>query len=55
MNHIKQVEEQLTREKKLQPTLKIKRTVETIDDFKFEDFELQNYEPHPAIKAEMAV
>ena len=55
LNHLKQVEEQLTREKKTQPTLKIKRTVETIDDFKFEDFELENYNPHPAIKAEMAV
>lgn len=55
LNHLTQVEEQLKREKKGQPTLKIKRKVETIDDFKFEDFELENYEPHPAIKAEMAV
>ena len=29
--------------------------VTNIDDFKFEDFELENYQPHPAIKAEMAV
>ena len=55
LNHIDQIKQQLSREKKTLPTLKIKRKVVNIDDFKFEDFELENYQPHPAIKAEMAV
>ena len=37
------------------PTLKIKREVKDIDSFKFDDFEIINYNPHPTIKAEMAV
>ncbi len=55
LNHIDQIKQQLSRDKKTLPTLKIKRKVTNIDDFKFEDFELENYQPHPAIKAEMAV
>ena len=46
---------QLTREPRLFPTLKIKRNVEDIDSFKFEDFEIIGYDPHPTIKMKMAV
>ena len=55
LNHIEQVKEQISREIRSLPTLKIKRTVFDIDEFKFEDFELENYSPHSTIKAEMAV
>lgn len=54
-NHMDQVKEQLTRKPKKFPTLKIKRKVETIFDFKYEDFELLDYNPDPAIKAPVAV
>ncbi|MFA6047993.1 MAG: thymidylate synthase [Parcubacteria group bacterium] len=53
-NHYDQVREQLSREPKPLPTIKIKPDIKNIDDFKFEDFELINYDPHPAIKAELA-
>ena len=46
---------QLTREPRPFPTLKIKRNVEDIDSFKFEDFEVIGYDPHPTIKMKMAV
>ncbi|KFO27108.1 Thymidylate synthase [Fukomys damarensis] len=46
---------QLQREPRPFPKLRILRTVETIDDFTAEDFELEGYNPHPAIKMEMAV
>jgi thymidylate synthase len=54
-NHIEQCKEMIVRDLKPLPTLKIKREVKDIDDFKFEDFEVINYNPHPTIKAEMAV
>jgi len=53
-NHFDQVKEQLSREPKPFPTMKINPEIKNIDDFKFEDFEIQNYDPHPAIKAEVA-
>ena len=53
-NHFDQVKEQLTREPKKFPTLKLNPNVKNIDDFKFEDINLENYEPHPPIKAEIA-
>jgi thymidylate synthase len=53
-NHFEQVKEQLSREPKPFPVVKINPEVKNIDDFKFEDFTLENYDPHPAIKAEIA-
>ena len=46
---------QLKRKPRAFPKLSIKRKVERIDDFKFEDFEIIGYKPHPTIKMEMAV
>lgn len=54
-NHIEQVKLQLTRAPKKLPTMKIVRNVESIFDFKFEDFVLEGYDPHPHIKAPVAV
>ena len=54
-NHIDQAKLQLTRELRPLPNLKINQDVKSIFDFKFEDFTLQNYDPHPHIKAEVAV
>lgn len=54
-NHIKQVKTQLAREPRKLPKLKILRNVKNIDDFKFEDFEVEGYDPHPAIKGKVAV
>ena len=54
-NHIKQVDMQLKRESRDLPKLKIKRSVNDIDDFKVEDFELIGYQPHPPIKGEVSV
>ncbi len=50
-DHFNQVEEQLSREPKELPSLKINSQVKDIDDFKFQDFELQNYDPYSGIKA----
>jgi dihydrofolate reductase/thymidylate synthase len=55
LNHLEQVKLQLNREVKNAPKLKIVRNVRSIDDFKFEDFELINYECCGPIKADMAV
>lgn len=54
-NHIEQAKLQLTRDFRPLPTMKINPEVKDIFGFKFEDFELQNYDPHPHIKAEVAV
>lgn len=54
-NHIEQTKLQLSREPKPLPTMKINPEVKNIFDFKFEDFELVNYEAHPHIKGVVAV
>ena len=54
-NHFEQIELQLSRKTRKLPTLKIKRKVSNIQDFKFEDFEILNYDPHPHIKGKVSV
>ena len=54
-NHIEQAKLQLTRDCRSLPTMKINPDVKSIFDFKFEDFILENYDPHPHIKADVAV
>jgi thymidylate synthase len=54
-NHFEQVNEQLTRDLRALPTMHINPNVKDIFDFKFEDFTLEGYDPHPPIKGEVAV
>ena len=54
-NHTEQVQTQLSREPRALPALIIKRKPESIYDYRFEDFELEGYDPHPHIKAPVAI
>jgi thymidylate synthase len=54
-NHFEQVELQLSREPKKYPTMNMNNKVDSIFNFKFEDFFLEGYNPHPPIKAPIAV
>ena len=54
-NHLDQVRTQLARDPKPLPQLRLRREVESIFDFRFDDFEVLNYDPDPAIKAPVAV
>ena len=54
-NHVEQAKLQLSREPRPPPQMKLNPAVKDIDHFKFEDFELAGYNPHPAIKAPIAV
>ena len=54
-NHLDQAREQLTRELRPLPTLRILRKPDAIDQYAYEDFEITGYDPHPHIKAEVAV
>jgi len=55
LNHLEQVAEQLSREPMALPEMKINPEVNSIFDFKFDDFELVNYEAHPSISAPISV
>ncbi|RDV16330.1 thymidylate synthase [Pontibacter diazotrophicus] len=55
LNHLEQAQLQLTREPRELPTMKLNPEVKDIFDFTYEDFELVNYNPHPGIKAPVAV
>lgn len=54
-NHLPQVKMQLEREERTLPKLRITRDVKSIFDFTFDDFVLENYDPHPHIKGEVSV
>ena len=54
-NHLEQTKLQLSRETRTLPTMKINPAVKDIFGFKFEDFTLENYDPHPHIKGAVAV
>lgn len=55
LNHFEQVREQLSREPRPLPSMKLNPSVENLFDFTYKDFELLNYHPHPLIKAPVAV
>jgi len=55
LNHIEQVKLQLTREPRALPKLVFKRKPESIYDYKFEDFEIVGYDPHPHIPAPVSI
>ncbi|MBP1594277.1 MAG: thymidylate synthase, partial [Bacteroidetes bacterium] len=55
VNHLEQVKLQLSREPRPLPTMKINPDVKDIFSFKFEDFELTDYNPHPHIKGIVSV
>lgn len=54
-NHFEQIQEQLSREPRKLPRMVINPEVKSIFDFKYEDFTLENYDPHPHIKGIVAV
>jgi thymidylate synthase len=54
-NHVEQVEKQLSRDFRPLPTMKMTSDIKDLFEFKYEDFELLNYDPHPGIKAPIAV
>lgn len=55
LNHIDQVKFQLTRDPKPLPTVKLNPEITSVFDFRFEDFTIENYDPHPHIKGAISV
>ena len=55
MNHLEQAREQLSRSPRRQPTMRLNPAVKDLFAFRYEDFTLENYDPHPAIRAPIAV
>lgn len=54
-NHLEQARLQLTREPRVLPVMRVNPKVKNIFDFKYEDFALEGYDPHPHIKADVSV
>jgi thymidylate synthase len=54
-NHLDQARLQLSREPRQLPTMHVNRTVDSLFDFRYEDFSLENYAPYPHIPARVAV
>ncbi|QQV78295.1 thymidylate synthase [Sphingomonas aliaeris] len=55
LNHLDQAREQLSREPRAFPTMRLIRHADSIDDYRIGDFVVEGYDPHPAIKADVAV
>jgi thymidylate synthase len=55
LDHVEQIKEQISREPKALPKLIIKNHHNSVVDYKFEDFEIVDYDPHPAIKGKVSV
>ncbi|MBY0500056.1 MAG: thymidylate synthase [Nitrosomonas sp.] len=55
LNHLEQAREQLSRQPRPLPVMRLNPMIRTISEFEYEDFVLENYDPHPPIKAPVAV